>query len=148
MKINQGKTEYMLGGIWEEAGKKRSKTSKKSAEKPKKSRRKPKLKQSDFPESTILDGVIKRVHDFKYLECWLLSSFKDFEVRRSLAWQAAKDMGRLWHIELSRQTTLRNFHSVIESILLYGSETWTLTKQMTLKLDGCYTKLLRYILNI
>ena len=37
---------------------------------------------------------------------------------------------------------------MFESILLYGSETWTLTKQMTLRLDGCYTKLLRYILNI
>ena len=32
--------------------------------------------------------------------------------------------------------------------LSYGSETWTLTKQMTLRLDGCYTKLVGYILNI
>ena len=46
------------------------------------------------------------------------------------------------------QENLRIFHSVIESILLYGSETWTLTKQMTLRLDGFYTKLLRYIQNI
>ena len=51
-------------------------------------------------------------------------------------------------MDLSRKTRLRIFHSVIESILLYGSETWTLTKQMTLRLDGCYTKLLRYIQNI
>ena len=51
-------------------------------------------------------------------------------------------------MDFSRKTRLRIFHSVIESILLYGSETWTLTKQMTLRLDGCYTKLLRYILNI
>jgi hypothetical protein len=148
LKINRGKTEYMLGGVWGEAGEIRRKTSKKSSKKTKKSRRKPKLKQSDLPELTILDGVIKRVNDFKYLGCWLLSSFKDFEVRRSLAWQAAKDMGRLWHMDFSRKTRLRIFHSVIESILLYGSETWTLTKQMTLRLDGCYTKLLRYILNI
>ena len=40
------------------------------------------------------------------------------------------------------------FRSVIESILLCGSETWSLTKLMTLRLDGCYTKLLRCILNI
>jgi hypothetical protein len=148
LKINIDKTEYMLGGVWEEAGEKRQRTSKKSSKKSKKSRRRPKLKQSNLPELKILDGVIKRVYDFKYLGCWLQSSFKDFEVRRSLAWQAAKDMGRLWHMDLSRKTRLRIFHSVIESILLYGSETWTLTKLMTLRLDGCYTKLLRYILNI
>ena len=57
-------------------------------------------------------------------------------------------MGHLWHMDVSRKTRLRIFQSVIESILLYGSETWTLTKQMTLRLDGCYTKLLRYIPNI
>ena len=149
LKINIDKTEYMLGGVWEETKKKKSRrTSKKSAKKSKKPKRKLKLKQSDLPELRIMDGVIKRVHDFKYLGCWLLSLFKDFKVRRSLAWQAAKDMGRLWHMELSRKTRLRIFHIVIVSILLYGSETWTLTKQITLRLDGCYTKLLRYIQNI
>jgi hypothetical protein len=106
------------------------------------------LKQFDLPELRIVDGVIKRVHNFKYLGCWPLSSFKDFKIRRSLAWQAAKYMGWLWYMELSRKTRLKIFHSVIESILLYGRGTWTLTKQTTLRLDGCYTKLLRYIQNI
>jgi hypothetical protein len=69
-------------------------------------------------------------------------------VRRSLAWQAVKDMGCLWYMDLSRKTRIRICHGVIESILLYGSEMWTLTKQMTLRLAGCYTKLLRYIQNI
>jgi hypothetical protein len=55
---------------------------------------------------------------------------------------------RLWQMDLSRKTRLRIFHGVIESILLYGSETWTLTQLMTLRLDGCYTKLLRYTQNI
>jgi hypothetical protein len=99
LKIKQGKTEYMPGGVWEEAGKKRRKTSKKSSKKSKNSKRKSKLKQSNLPELTILDGVIKRVNDFKYLVCWLLSSFKDFKVGRSLTWQAAKDMERLWHMD-------------------------------------------------
>ena len=92
------------------------KTSKKSSKKTKKSRRKPKLKQSDLSELTILDGVIKRVNDFKYLveDVGYCLRFKDFEVRRSLAWQAAKDMGRLWHMDLSRKTRLRIFHSVKE----------------------------------
>ena len=37
---------------------------------------------------------------------------------------------------------------MIESSLLYGSEIWTLINLMTSRLDGCYTKLLRSILNI
>ena len=68
LKLSKDKTEYMLGGAWEETKKKKSRrTSEKSAKKPKKSRRKLKLEQSDLPELTILDGVIKRVNDFKYL---------------------------------------------------------------------------------
>jgi hypothetical protein len=53
-----------------------------------------------------------------------------------------------WHTDSYRKSRIRIFHSVIESILLYDSETWTLTKQMTLRLDGCYAKLLSYIQNI
>ena len=30
-------------------------------------------------------------------------------------------------------------------MLLYGCETWTVTKQLEKKLNGCYTRLLRYI---
>jgi len=68
LKININKTEYMLGGVWEEMKKKKSRRfSKKSAKKSKKPRRKLKLKQTDLPKLRILDGVIKRVRDFKYL---------------------------------------------------------------------------------
>ena len=34
---------------------------------------------------------------------------------------------------------------MFESIILFDSETWTLTKQMTIRMDGCYTKHLRYL---
>ena len=54
--------------VWEVTKKKKSRRiSKNSAKKPKKLKRKLKLKQSDLPELRILDGVIKRVYDFKYL---------------------------------------------------------------------------------
>ena len=36
----------------------------------------------------------------------------------------------------------------VESILLYGSETWTMTAKLKTKIDECYTKLLRKALNI
>ena len=38
--------------------------------------------------------------------------------------------------------------AVVESILLYGSETWTFTKELTSRVDGVYTRLLRLCLNV
>ena len=40
------------------------------------------------------------------------------------------------------------FQAVAVSILLYGSTTWTVTKQMVKKLDGNYTRILHIVLNI
>ena len=39
------------------------------------------------------------------------------------------------------------FEAAVVSILLYGCNTWTLTKRLKKKLDGNYTKMLRAILN-
>ena len=40
------------------------------------------------------------------------------------------------------------FEAVVESVLLYGSTAWTLTKKQEARLDGCYTRMLRAALNI
>ena len=39
-------------------------------------------------------------------------------------------------------------HTTVESITLYGCETWTLTKTLLKHLDGTYTRILRIILNV
>ena len=39
------------------------------------------------------------------------------------------------------------FRSAIESILLYGCITWTLTSNLENKIDGAYTRMLRAALN-
>ena len=36
----------------------------------------------------------------------------------------------------------------VESVLLYNCNTWTLTKQLTKKIDGVYTRMLRKALNV
>ena len=38
--------------------------------------------------------------------------------------------------------------ATVESVLLYGCETWTLTPKLEKQLDGCYTRMLRTIFNI
>ena len=88
---------------------------------------------------------IKTVDNFKYLGLWLESSAKDFEVRKALAWSACHRLRRTWKSNLRRSIKERLFVAAVESILLYGSETWTVTKAMEKKLDGCYTKMLRMV---
>ena len=40
------------------------------------------------------------------------------------------------------------FMASVESILLYGSEAWTLTAVQEARLDGCYTSMLRVVFNV
>ena len=51
-------------------------------------------------------------------------------------------------IQHVKKLKLRFFVATVEAILLYGCETWTLTKSLRKTLDGCYTKMLRMSLNI
>ena len=57
-------------------------------------------------------------------------------------------MSSIWKSNLSRKIKERLFLATVESVLLYGSETWTINKTMKKRLDGCYTKMLRMALNI
>ena len=57
-------------------------------------------------------------------------------------------MDKIWKSNLARKTKIRVFRVLIEPILLYGSETWTLSAKQQHRLDGCYTRLLRRVLNL
>ena len=46
---------------------------------------------------------------------------------------------------LSHKIKFRLFQSTIESILVYGSEAWTINKSFSKKIDWCYTKMLRMV---
>ena len=43
---------------------------------------------------------------------------------------------------------IRLFVATVESILLYGSETWTLTESLKKRIDRSYTRMLRMVLNV
>ena len=49
---------------------------------------------------------------------------------------------------IRREIKINLFLATIESILLYNATTWTMTKTLEASLDGAYTKLLRYALNV
>ena len=120
LNINRFKTEYMVVGN--------------------------KLKGSETA-LYIKSGEISKVDDFKYLGSWLLNCEKDFASRRELAWKASIRLVKIWKSkEISREVKVNLFHACVESTLFYNAGTWTMTKTLEKKIDGAYTKLLRYAL--
>ena len=100
------------------------------------------------PLTTTEGAVLKEVKDFKYLGAWVDSTEKDLKVRKALAWRALNGMNSVWNSSLPRQIKLSFFFATVESVLLYGSECWTLKPTLQKSLDGCYTRMLRAVLNI
>ena len=101
------------------------------------------------PKLLSLSGKeLKRVTDFIYLGSWVNTTERDLSVRIAKAWVACNKLDKIWKSNLDRTLKILFFRATVESVLLYGAECWTLTKQQEKKLDGCYTRLLRASLNI
>ena len=80
-------------------------------------------------EIKAIDGSnLKRVEDFKYLGAWIDSSATYLKIRKALAWRICHQMRNIFKSTLSRKLKIRLMHTTVESVLLYGCETWTLTK--------------------
>ena len=89
-------------------------------------------------EIKAIDGSnLKRVKDFKYPGAW---SAKYLKIRKVLTWRTCHQMRNIWKSTLSRKMKLRLMHTTVDSVLLYGFETWTLTKILLIQLDGTYTE--------
>ena len=73
---------------------------------------------------------------------------KDIAVRKALAWSSCHKLRKIWSSRLSRSLNVRLFLATVESVLLYGAETWTLRETLKKQLDGCYTRMLRMSLNV
>ena len=69
------------------------------------------------------------VKDFKYLGSSLPDSFHDFKCRKAQAWVACNKLEKIWKSKLDRTIKIKFFRACVKSILLYGSETWTVTQK-------------------
>ena len=97
---------------------------------------------------STLDGTpLKLVDKFTYLESNVSSTEKDSDTRLTKAWTANDRVSIIWKSDLTDKIKRSFFQAVVVSILLYGCNTWTLTKRREKKLDGNYTRMLRAILN-
>ena len=87
------------------------------------------------------------VQDFKYLGGYTDSGY-DMNTRIGQAWSALDSLNKVWKAAIKNETKLKVFKVSVETILLYGSETWTLNVARSKKPDGSYTKILCTVYNI
>ena len=100
------------------------------------------------PISSKSGAVLKEVSDFKYLGSYVGDSRKDFETRKALAWKSCNKLHSIWQSSIPKKTKLSFFRASVESVLLYGSETWTMNREFEKRLDGLYTRLLMRVQNL
>lgn len=73
----------------------------------------------------------------------------DVKSRTNKARHAFNTLRQIWNSKaLSINTKTRIFNTNVKSVLLYGSETWKVTKTINNKLQSFVNKCLRHILNI
>ena len=85
--------------------------------------------------------------DFRYLGSWCTKD-RDIHTRKALAWKSLHKLNKVWTSGLPNASKLKLFRATTETILTYGSSTWSLTTQEEKALDGTYTRMLRKVYNI
>ena len=86
-------------------------------------------------------------NDFNYLGSFIASTEQDVNIRLGKAWAALNGMNNIWKSNLPDQLKRNFFRATVESVLVYGSISWTLTLALEKKIDGSYTRMLRAALN-
>ena len=90
---------------------------------------------------------IKQVEDFKYLGSYIASTEHDVNIRLGKAWDALNELDKIWKSNLPDNLKRNFFRAAVETVLLYGSVSWTLTTHLEKKIDWAYTRMLRAALN-
>ena len=93
------------------------------------------------------DGLLSelpRCNSFRYLGGLVPSVEADLKRRRGLAWAAFRSIRTvLQAATLSDHLRAQLFRAVVETVLLYNSETWTLSESLGKRLDAAHSGLLR-----
>ena len=90
---------------------------------------------------------IKQVEDFKDLGSYIASTERDVNIRLRKAWDALNELDKIWKSNFPDNLKRNFFQAAVETILLYGSVSWTLTTHLEKKIDGAFTRMLRTALN-
>ena len=101
------------------------------------------------PPLEVYGSTINHVQDFKYLGSMMASSSGDLKRRKGLAWTAFWKLERLWRCpNISISTKIKLFNTTCVTVLLYGCESWVLSKAMESEINAFGTSCYRIMLNI
>ena len=104
---------------------------------------------ANHPPVTAQSGqVLEEVLDFKYLGPYIADSRKDFMTRKGQAWDVCNKLRLIWESNIAEETKVSFFRAYVESILLYGCETWTMNRELEKRLNGTYTRMLMRAWNL
>ena len=78
-------------------------------------------------KKTLGGDTVKQVLDFIYLGSEVSDTESDVNIRIGKAWAALNKMKTIWESGLSHGLKRKFFLATVESLLLYGAVTWTLT---------------------
>ena len=88
--------------------------------------------------------ALPRCRQFTYLGGLVPSVLDDLHRRRGLAWAAFHSLRTVLQSDvLSDRLRARLFQAVIETVLLYNAESWTMTEALERQLDAAHSSLLR-----
>jgi hypothetical protein len=103
----------------------------------------------DSPEKLhTAEGDIEWVETFTYLGAIVPQFTEDVTRRKSLAWAALGRLTSLWKSSASTALKVRLFISLVQPVLLYGADTWSLSPTASARLDQVHSHLLRCALNV
>ena len=74
--------------------------------------------------------ALDEVDNFLYLEAWVDDTEKDIEVRIAKGWGALNRMEKIWKSKIQRELKVRFVRATVDSVIMYGAESWTLTKTL------------------
>ena len=97
---------------------------------------------------SVSGKYIRKAENFNYLGSMIGSTKEDIQVWKAQAWAAHHKLQKMWTSDLDRNIKIRVFIAMVKLVLLYGVETWMMTKLLTKKIDGVYTRMLWMALNI
>ena len=100
----------------------------------------------------VRDSVVEEVDSFSYLGAQVTKDggdTLDIKKRTALAYASFNRLNKIWRARgINRKTKATLFKTLVLSVLLYGCETWKMTKGEEKKLDIFHTKCLRRIFRI
>lgn len=100
----------------------------------------------------VRDSMVEEVDSFTYLGAQVMKdggATSDIKKMTALAYASFNRLNKIWCARnISRRTKAMLFKTLVLSVLLYGCETWKMTKGEEKKLDIFQTKCLRRIFRI